>query len=192
MKKILASATALFLVAFCLCTVAYAAPKRVAVLPTLNYNSYNLDKSDLDNVQKKVMRDMHIPLNGILEKTAEIPAADAIAAFEASLSEVSRSSTDPLAEAVAIAADKLDADILVLPVAEKCRQDIFHRGNGEQYMISHATFAIYVYDKVGDGVNRYDAYDSHNGSFDSYWQVRAMLDRCVYKALQKANLRQLI
>lgn len=177
-----------------LTAVACAAPLRIALLPIYNYKCYTiLDPASSESLYRRINQDIHVPLNGVLQRTEEIDKNVAAMAFnQARESLLAENKKAKLAEAIAPAAEQLNADVLILPVAKNCRQEIYNSTRGERILICYANLDMYVFEKSTGDLRVYRASESFESSYDSTHTLPASLMRCTEKVLKKAELRKLI
>lgn len=175
-------------------TAVYAAPVKIALLPVLNYQNFtNLDMDGSDALYKRIKQEVHVPLNGVLQRTEEIDRDDAAMIFNHVLGGLrAENKKAKLAEAIAPTAEQLNADILILPVARNCRQQIYYSTRGERVLICYANLDMYVFNNATGDLQVYRASESFESSYDSAHNLPSSILRCAEKVLSKANLRQLI
>lgn len=171
---------------------AAAAPMRIALLPVVNYKCYtNLDASSSDTLYQRMRQEIHVPLNGVLQRTEEIDKDSAAMTFNQIWKDLQTENKKAKpAEAILPAAEQLNADMLVLPVARNCRQEIYNSTRGERILICYANLDVYVFNNNTGDLQVYRSSESFESSYDSAHTLPAAIMRCAEKVLKKANLRQ--
>lgn len=168
--------------------------KRIALLPVMHlYCHWNHSESEDAALNQLFKREIHIPLNGILKITEEIPPEEAINSLNKYYQQIKADNKKAkITEAIQPAAEEINADIFILPIAENCSQETFSRLFGENILVSQATMKLYVYDKSTGLVQTYKYYDRYRDTFLITGTVDNLLKNCASHVLAKANLKQLI
>ena len=153
MRKI----TLLFVLFFCILSVqVFAAeriPLRVAQFPLLVQSRMNPAQNVQDNLEKRIDRSLHVPLNSTLNAVFYIPEKECLAAFEEAEQEAV--GKRKLKELMRPVAEKLQADLVVLPVLtgyEQYETMSWYRW-GRHITHSYAAVEIMGYDKAKDEVH---------------------------------------
>lgn len=177
-----------------LLTVASAAPMRIALLPVINYHCYtNLDTEGSEALYNRIRQEIHVPLNGVLQRTEELDKDEAATTFNQIWNGLSAENKKAkVADAIAPTAEKLNADMLILPVARNCRQEIHNSTRGERILICYANLDMYIFDNNTGDLRLYRASESFESGYDSSHTLPASILRCAEKVLKKAGLHQLV
>lgn len=168
--------------------------KRVALLPVMHlYCHWNHSESEEKALDQLFKREIHIPLNGLLKITEEIPPETSVAAFNKNYHDMKTTNKKAdIKDAVKASAEEINADIFILPIAKSCSQETFSLGFDGNVMVSRAIMELFVYDKSTGTVQTYKYHDYYNDTFLLIGTVDSLLKNCANHVLKKANLKQLV
>lgn len=192
MKKCIATLILLFTVM--IASTVSAAALRMAVLPLQEYKCWtHISEASATSVNKRILGEVHIPLNGILERVEMISSDDSEGVFlnqyNSMLNKNKKARPNEVMETVAA---ELGADVLILPMAVSCRQERFSGIEYEDYLITNANMELYVYRNDNKEIKCYRASRRYSGPLSSLEMLPAELMNCTEKVLDKAKLRELI
>lgn len=183
MKRKIALLWALLML--CLSVQAWAAertPLRVAQFPLL-IQSYMTPTQDVqDSLEKLVDRSLHIPLNDTLKAVQYIPEGECWTALEEARNEAA--GKVKLKELMRTVAEKLNADLVVMPVLTGYEQYQTMRWNrwGRYIIHSYAAVEVAGFDKSKDEVFSKSA----SRFFNDEYAVQGDVSRLAYEAMDEA------
>lgn len=178
-----------------LMTTAHAAqPVRIARLPII-FQSNIPDAETCSELETKIKRAIHIPLNGTLQLAEYLPPEEVAQVLNELWQEIhSQNKKATFKDAMRPLAQKLDADIIVCPVLKQYSQyvAISPGWHGENFMISNVRAELIVYDRRTDTL-----VDKKNSQFyndtESLRGTASFLAKvCFDKIIELSKLRQLI
>ena len=168
-------------------STAAAQPVRIARLPIIFQCSIPDDQTCRE-LETKIERAIHIPLNGTLQLAEYLPPNSSAQEFndmwnkKASLPDAMR----PLAQ-------KLDADIVVCPVLKDYSQYVSFSGNwGETILISQARAELIVYDRRTDELIYKKSSQMYNDSYSLRGTASSLAKICFDRVIESSGLRQKI
>lgn len=182
------------LVVMMMASVVSAAALKVVVLPVQEYKCWTRLSDDVAyNVNSRILKDVHVPLNGILERVETIHPEISVSTFYTqynNLLGINKKARPN--EALVLTAEELGADILVLPLAVSCHQEVYSGFEGETYLITDANMELYVYRADSKETECYKASRHYSGLLGSQQMLSAEIMNCTEKVLGKAKLRDVI
>lgn len=175
-----------------LCSVAAAAerqPLRVAQYPLVVQSSWQEPGLEVtDELEGQIDRALHVPLNGTLHRVEYLPEKDCLAAWDEAENDNGSQKLKAMAKAVA---EKLDADLVVIPVINDYVQytTMSWRWDRDIILHSYVSLELVVYDRATDKVvdkkaSRFYDDDYSTTGTASYLAREAMTD-----LIQQVNLR---
>lgn len=175
-----------------LCGVAAAAerqPLKVAQYPLIVQSSWLEPGLEVtDELEGQIDRALHVPLNGTLHRVEYLPEKDCLAAWDEAENDSSSRKAKDMAKAVA---DKLGADLVVLPIVNDYVQYTTMSWHWDRDIILHSyvSLELVVYDRATDKVvdkkaSRFYDDDYSTTGTASYLAREAMTD-----LIQQVNLR---
>lgn len=175
-----------------LCGVASAAerqPLKVAQYPLIVQSSWLEPGLEVtDELEGQIDRALHVPLNGTLHRVEYLPEKDCLAAWDEAENDSSSRKAKDMAKAVA---DKLGADLVVLPIVNDYVQYTTMSWHWDRDIILHSyvSLELVVYDRATDKVvdkkaSRFYDDDYSTTGTASYLAREAMTD-----LIQQVNLR---
>ena len=192
MRKI----TLLFVLFFCILSVqVFAAeriPLRVAQFSLLVQSRMNPAQNVQDNLEKRIDRSLHVPLNSTLNAVFYIPEKECLAAFEEA--EQVAVGKRKLKELMRPVAEKLQADLVVLPVLtgyEQYETMSWYRW-GRHITHSYAAVEIMGYDKAKDEVFSKGATRQFHDEYSTQADVSLLAYEAMDEALQRAKIHERI
>ena len=188
MKKFLSALFALLL----LTATAYAAqPVRIARLPII-IRSNMPDLETRTDLEFKIARALHIPLNKTLNYAEYLPTKDCTNALSDIWQRLRAADKKAkLADAMRPLADKLDADIVVCPVLLSYGQREMN-GWDEVILDSNARAELIVYDRRNDSLVDKKAGQMFHESFHPRGTAAALAKNCFDQVIKATKLRELI
>ncbi len=192
MRKI----TLLFVLFFCILSVqVFAAeriPLRVAQFPLLVQGRMDPAQNVQDNLEKRIDRSLHVPLNSTLNAVFYIPEKECLVALEEAEQEAV--GKRKLKELMRPVAEKLQADLVVLPVLtgyEQYETMSWYRW-GRHITHSYAAVEIMGYDKAKDEVFSKGATRQFHDEYSTQADVSLLAYEAMDEALQRAKIHERI
>lgn len=187
-------ATSILLLVMMITSTVSAAALRMAVLPVQEYKCWtHIGEESVTNVNKRILREVHIPLNGVLERVEMIPQDVSEGVFLNQYADLLRKNKKARPnEVLEVTADELGTDVLILPMAVSCRQEIYSGFEHENYLITDVNMELYVYRADTKEIKCYKASRHYSGSLSPLQMIPAELVTCTENVLNKAKLRALI
>lgn len=184
--------TLILLLLMMIASTASAAALRMAVLPLQEYKCWtHISDASTSSVNRRILREVHIPLNGILQRVEMIPSEVSEGVFLNQYSNLlNKNKKARPNETLEMTADELGADVLILPMAVSCRQEIFSGVENEDFLITNANMELYVYRADTKETECYKASRHYSGSLSSRQMLPAELMNCTEIVLKKAKLRE--
>lgn len=169
-------------------------PKRIAVLPLVQQNcaraaiSDELEKKVNDRIQQAVGEglDSFIPVI-MIEKTEAMPV---IEECYANRLQVTKKAT--YRDALAPAARKLKADLIVLPVADNCSSFRTDGAYGRDMINNSATVRLYMFSKLEGTATEFKASESYNAMGGSDITFDNQLYTCVLRVIRDSKLSNVV
>ena len=188
MKKFLSALIALLL----LTATAHAAqPVRIARLPII-IRSNMPDLETRTELELKIVRALHIPLNKTLNYAEYLPTQDCTDALSYIWQRLRAADKKAkLADAMRPLAAELDADIVVCPVLLTYRQYEMH-GWDEAVLDSQARVELIVYDRRTDTLVDKKAGQMFHEGFHPRGTAAALAKICFDQVIKATKLRELI
>lgn len=174
------------------CSVAGAAerqPLKVAQFPLIVQSSWLEPGLEVtDDLERQIDRALHVPLNGTLHRVEYLPEKDCLAAWDEAADE---SSSRKVKDRAKVIADKLGADLVVIPIVNDYVQYTTMSWHWDRDIILHSyvSLELVVYDRATDKVvdkkaSRFYDDDYSTTGTASYLAREAMTD-----LIQQVNLR---
>ena len=167
-------------------------PLRVAQFPLLVQSYMTPAQEVQDRLETLVDRSLHVPLNGTLNAVYYIPEKDCQAALEEA--RASAASKVKLKDLMRPVAEKLNADLVVIPVLtgyEQYQTMSWHRW-GRYIVHSYAAVEIVGFDKSKDEVFSKGASRHFNDEYSTQGDVSQLAYDVMNEALHKAKLHDRI
>lgn len=168
-------------------TAQAAEPVRIARLPII-FLSNVPDNETCAQLETKIKRAIHIPLNGTLQLVEYLPPEDSARALNDLYNK------DKFADLMRPLAEELDADIIVCPVL---RDYIQHESIGfgwrdETCIISRVEVELIVYDRRTDDLIDKKASQFYHDSYSTIGTASYLSKICFDKVIDACKLRQII
>lgn len=189
MKKFLFALHVMILFA---ATVQAAEPVRIARLPII-FQSNVPDSEICAELETKIKRAIHIPLNGTLQLAEYLPEENSARVLNDIWQDIQNKKTK-LADVMRLLATELDADIIVCPVLKQYSQyeSIGFRWDGEIYIFSHVEVELIVYDRRSDELIDKKASQFYRDVYSTTGTAAYLSKICFDKVIDASKLRQLI
>lgn len=190
MKKFL---FALIAVLFVTAQVSAAEPVRIARLPII-FRSAQPDSNTCVELEVKLARSVHIPLNGTLHVAEYIPPADSAKV----LSQLWQSmrSANPKAkiqDAMRPLAEDLDADIVVCPILLRYYENA---GGGltsdETYLDSQVRAQLIIYDRRVDNLVDKKVSRMYHDMMSGFGTASFLAKECFDRLIDETKIRQTV
>lgn len=173
-------------------TVQAAEPVRIARLPII-FQSNVPDSETCAELETKIKRAIHIPLNGTLQLAEYLPEENSAHVLNDIWQGIQNKKTK-LADVMRPLATELDADIIVCPVLNQYIQyeSIGFRWDGEIYINSYVEAELIVYDRRTDELIDKKASQFYHDVYSTTGTASYLSKICFDKVIDAGKLRQLI
>ena len=190
MKRFL---SALILLTLLTSVAAAKTPVRIARLPII-FKSTVPDFDTRAELEMKIARAAHIPLNKTLKVAEFLPTKDSTKALDEIWQNMrSENKKARLQDAMKPLAEKLDADIVICPILLSYNQYVDNlTGFGETYMRSYARAELIVYDRRNDNLIDKKAAQMYNDVISTTGSADYLAKICFDKVIDDTKLRNLI
>ena len=185
--------TALFALILLTATAHAAQPVRIARLPIL-IQSAMPDIDTRTELEMKIARAVHIPLNNTLQLAEYIPTQESAQVLSDLWQQLrAQNKKAKLADAMRPLARALDADIIVCPVLLRYSQNVVnYSGWGETVIDSNARAELIVYDRRTDNLIDKKSSRMYHDSYHPQGTASALAKTCFDKVIDATQLRHLI
>ena len=190
MKKFFAALFVMILFA----ATASAQPVRIARLPII-FQSTIPDEETRADLETKITRAIHIPLNGTLQLAEYLPPDESARALDGLWQNISAQNKKAnLSDAMRPLAQNLDADLIVCPVLKKYSQYVTmgFGWNSDTYIVSQAAAELIVYDRRSDELTVKKNSQIYNDVYSLRGTASALSKICFDKIIDSSGLRQII
>lgn len=173
---------------------ASAQPVRIARLPII-FQCTIPDEETRAELETKITRAIHIPLNGTLQLVEYLPPDESARALDDLWQNISAQNKKAnLSDAMRPLAQELDADLIVCPVLKKYSQYVTmgFGWNSETYIISQAAAELIVYDRRSDELTVKKNSQIYNDVYSLRGTASALSKICFDKIIESSGLRQII
>ena len=171
---------------------AEATPVRIARLPII-FQSTLPDEETCAELETKITRAVHIPLNGTLQLADYLPPEDSAQVLNDLWQEIhSQNKKAKLQDAMRPLAQKLDADIIVCPVLKDYGQVVMPAAWNETILHSYVCVELIVFDRRDDTLTDKKAAQSYNDSYHPHGSAAQLSKICFDRVIDDSKLRQLI
>lgn len=174
-------------------SAASASPVRIARLPII-FNSTIPDYETCAELETKLARASHIPMNKTLQVAEYLPVKDSTQALQ-SLWQQMRSANKKarLQDAMRPLAKNLDADIIICPIILRYSQHVENlTGFGETYLQSYVKVELIIYDRRADSLVDKKAAQMYHDVLSTTGTADYLAKICFDKVIDETKLRQLI
>lgn len=168
-------------------------PVKIARLPII-FQSTIPDIDTRAQLETKIERATHIPLNQTLQVAEYLPMNDSAQIFNELWQEMRRDNKKTrLRDAIKPFAEKIDADIVVCPVLLSYSEWVDNFSSfGETYMHSYVQAELIVYDRRTDDLVDKKASRMHNDTYSLAGTASYLAKNCFDELIDKTKLHQLI
>ncbi|MBR3498939.1 MAG: hypothetical protein IKO05_08110 [Selenomonadaceae bacterium] len=190
MKKFFAALFVMILFA----ATASAQPVRIARLPII-FRSTIPDEETRAELETKITRAIHIPLNGTLQLAEYLPPDESARALDDLWQNISAQNKKAnLSDAMRPLAQELDADLIVCPVLKKYSQYVTmgFGWNSDTYIVSQAAAELIVYDRRSDELTVKKNSQIYNDVYSQRGTASALSKVCFDKIIDSSGLRQIV
>ena len=173
---------------------AYAQPVRIARLPII-FQCTTPDDETCAELETKINRAVHIPLNGTLQLAEYLPPDESARELNALWQNISaQNKKASLSDAMRPLAQNLDADIVVCPVLKQYSQyvSLGFGWNCETYLVSQARAELIVYDRRSDELVDKKFSQFFNDTYSLRGTASFLAKICFDRVIDDSKLRQLI
>lgn len=191
MKKFL---FALLAVIICAASCEAAKPVRIARLPII-FQSNAPDNDTCAELEMKIARAVHIPLNGTLQLVEYIPTADSTQALDKlwkkMRSDYSRAKIQDAMKPLAI---QLNADIIVCPILRRYSENtaISSAIAAETYIDSNVRVELIIYDRRTDELIDKKTSEMYHDTYHPAGTAAYLAKICFDKVIDDSKIRQRI
>lgn len=168
-------------------------PVKIARLPII-FQSTIPDIDTRAQLETKIERATHIPLNQTLQVAEYLPMNDSAQIFNELWQEMRRDNKKTrLRDAIKPFAEKIDADIVVCPVLLSYSEWVdSYFSFDETYMHSYVQAELIVYDRRTDDLVDKKASRMHNDTYSLAGTASYLAKNCFDELIDKTKLHQLI
>ena len=167
---------------------AEAAPVRIARLPII-FQGNVPDEITCAELETKIERAVHIPLNGTLQLAEYLPMNESAQVLNDLWQD---SKTSKLRDVMRPLAEKLDADIIVCPVINQFNQIVMPASWNDTIIHSYVRVELIVFDRRNDTLTDKKAAQMYNDSYHPHGSAAQLSKICFDKVIDDSKLRQLI
>lgn len=163
-------------------------PQRIAQFPLVIESWQQPDASVQDQLETKIDRALHVPLNDTLKAVEFIPEKDCLAAWDEVEGQLTgKVRIKDLAKPIA---EKLNADLVVIPVLAEYEQYTTMSWYWDRGMILHsrAEVQLIVYDRTKDKLVHKKASDFFDDEYSSAGTASYLALNCMERVVNDANL----
>ena len=174
-------------------SAAAASPVRIARLPII-FNSTIPDFETCAELETKLARASHIPMNKTLQVAEYLPVKDSTQALQTLWQQMrSANKKARLQEAMRPLAQNLDADIIICPVLLSYSQHVDNlTGFGETYLQSYVKAELIVYDRRADSLVDKKASQMYHDVMSTTGTADYLAKICFDRVIDETKLRELI
>ena len=174
-------------------STASAQSVRIARLPII-FQSAIPDDETCNELETKIERAVHIPLNGTLQLAEYLPPNDSAQVFNDIWSELrAQNKKANLSDAMRPLAQKLNADIIVCPVLNQYSQYVsFSFGWHETFLVSRAAAELIVYDHRTDELIDKKISQMQNDTYNLRGTASFLAKICFDRVIDDTRLRERI
>ncbi len=189
MKRFLFALMILMLIPF----TAAASHVRIARLPII-FNSTIPDYDTCAELETKLARASHIPMNKTLQIAEYLPTKDTTQALQNLWQQMrSENKKARLQDAMRPLAQKLDADIIICPILHSYSQYVDNlTGFGETYLRSYVKVELIVYDRRADSLVDKKAAQMYRDAMSTTGTADYLAKICFDKVIDETKLHELI
>lgn len=163
-------------------------PVRIARLPII-FQSTVPDEVTRAELETKIERAIHIPLNGTLQLADYLPMKNSAQVLDDLWQE---SKTSKLQDVMRPLAQRLDADIIVCPVINQYSQFVMPSSWNETILHSYVSVELIVFDRRNDTLTDKKAAQMYNDSYHPNGSASQLSKICFDRVIDASKLRQLI
>ncbi len=162
-------------------------PVRIVCLPIIFQNK--IDTETRNELEIKIARAVHIPLNETLNAAEYLDAEKSAATLE----KIQRDDKN-LSDAVKILAEELDADLVICPILRHRFERVVHpvRFDSETRLSSHAAAQLIVYDRRTNDLADKKTSRSYSGNYSKFSTAQNLAAECFDELIKKTGLREII
>ena len=172
---------------------AEAAPVRIVRLPII-FHSTKPDRDTCAELEMKIARAVHVPMNKTLRVAEYIPTDYSTEALNDIWHRLrAENKRAKLVDAMKPLARELDADIVVCPVLLQYRQRVADSSTfGDTIIDSYARFQLIVYDRRTDNLIDKKSAQFYHESYHPLGTASALAKTCLDKVIDDTELHELI
>ena len=190
MKKFLFALIALL---FVTAQASAQAPVRIARLPII-FNTVEPDAQTCIELEIKLARAVHIPMNGTLHVAEYIPPADAAKVLRdiwQSMRTVNKKSK--IQDAMRPLAEELDADIILCPILLRYSQNVVGGFTAtETYLSSQVRAELIVYDRRTDSFVDKKVSRMYHDAMSGFGTASFLAKECFDRVIDQTRIRQTV
>lgn len=189
MKKFLFT---LFALLFVTAQVSAQAPVKIARLPII-FRSTQPDEETCVELEVKLARSVHIPMNGTLKVAEYIPPADAAKVLK-EIWQLMRSANPKakIQEAIRPLAEDLDADLIVCPILLRYSQSVGGFSTAETYLDSQVRAEMIVYDRRTDSLVDKKVSRMYHDAMSTHGTASFLAKECFDRLIDATKIRETI
>lgn len=191
MKKFL---SALFVLILFAATAQAASPVRIARLPII-FMSTAPDVETCAELEMKIARAVHIPLNGTLQLAEYLPTKVSTQALNDIWRKMrTENKKAKLPDAMRPLAEEINADIIVCPIIKRYNQNVFNLAgwSDETGLNSYVSVELIVYDRRTDNLIDKKASQMYRDDYSIIGTASYLAKICFDRVIDDSKIRQLI
>lgn len=168
-------------------------PVRIARLPII-FRSTIPDLETRAELETKLERAVHIPLNGTLQLAEYLSSKDSAQVFNELWQKMTAENKKAkLGDAMRPLAEALDADLIICPVLKEYNQYVsFSAGWGETVLNSNVRAELIVYDRRTDELIDKNASQFYRDAYSLRGTASFLSKICFDGVIEESRLRQII
>ncbi len=168
---------------------------QLARLPILVESSYGLEERVLEDLEVKMDRAVHVPMNGILHTVIYLPEEKCRKALEEVMAELRHKNPKAkLRDAMKPLAERLHADIVVLPVIKNYSQYTYmgFRWDGGSILCSDVRMVLMGYERREEKPIYEEESRFYHSEYSHWGRAEVLAGECMDRMLEKVNLYRMI
>lgn len=185
--------TAVFILLTIIFSSAQAAknPLKIARLPIL-FQKRQPDKETCEFLEVKIARATNIPLNGTLKLAEYLNPNESVAELKNIWQKMrSENKKTKLVDTIRPLAEKLDADIVVLPILLSYSEYFIQAGfNLESHLVSNVSAELIVYDRRTDELTDKKTSRSFDDSANKFGKASYLAAECFDNLISETKLKR--
>lgn len=167
-------------------------PIRLITLPIIITSQVRVSDDTLAQMEVKIARSLHVPLNGTLKRVEYISTKESTAALQEIWSQLYRTNRNVhLKEAMRPLAKKLKADVVVCTVLYRCNQTYMTSTNfsHDAHLLSNAGVEMIIFDNRTGEITDKKSARTYRDEYSPYGTADYLAQDCLNKLIDELQLR---